>query len=239
VEILINHLTRMRPGCICTAGVDLATGRHIRPIVQGLQLGTDQLRRNGGLFDIGVVVDLGLNWHIGHPPEVEDHLFMPRQAKVSRIASPTEFWRWLTALAKPDLHQVFGADLQKRGPHSCGVDVGKGHCSLGCLVPRHCGNLRAQPRPGKTPQVRAHVNDGVFDLDLGVTDIRLYGPDHITPDDAAIRRIDQRIQAGTEVILCVGLTRPPPPIAGATFPPLHWLQVTNVHFQDYPIWQLG
>jgi hypothetical protein len=239
MEILINHLTRMRPDFICTAGIDLATGRHVRPIVQGLQLGTDALRRNGGPFDIGAVVDLGLCWHIGRPPEVEDHLIMLRQAKVSRVATPAEFWKWLATLGKLELRQIFGPDLTSYGPRSCGVGLGKGQSSLGCLRPWRCANLHPRPRPGKTPQVRIDVHDGVFHLDLAVTDIRLYGPDHVTPDDTAIRRVGQRLRSNEEVILCVGLTRPLHPTPGSRLPPLHWLQVTNLHFRDDPIWQLG
>src|SRR5882724_2283991 len=105
---LINHLTRMRPGFFCTAGIDLATTRHVRPLIQSVNLGTDLLHRNGGLFDIGLVIDLGLDWHIGRPPEVEDHLFMPLHAKVVRTAGPTEFWDWLTKLCRPSLRAIFG-----------------------------------------------------------------------------------------------------------------------------------
>jgi hypothetical protein len=239
VETLIHHLTRMRPGFFCTAGIDLATGHHVRPVVQGLQLGVGHLRGHGGPFDIGAVVDLGLSWHIGRPPEVEDHLFMPRQAKVSRHAMPSELWSWLTRLAQPNLRQIFGPDLTPRGLGRCGVGVGKGQVSLGCLKPRRCSHLHTQPRAGKPPQVRVRVHDGAYDLDLAVTDIRVYGPDHVTPDDAIIRRVEQRLRLNEEVILCVGLSRPFQPSSGSSSQPLHWLQVNNLHFNDDPIWQLG
>jgi hypothetical protein len=238
MPILINQLTRMRPGFVCTAGIDLATGRHVRPLVQNVNLGTNLLHRNGGPFDIGLVVDLGLNWHIGRPPEIEDHLFMPLHAKVVRTAGAAELWDWLTRLALTSLNAIFGPDLAPRGAHTCAVDAGKGLVSLGCLRPKQCLNLHVRPRPGKSAQVRVQVRDDTFDLELGVTDIRLYGRDHVSPDDAAIRRVDRRLQSGDEIILCVGLSRAFQPVAGSKAPPLHWLQVNNLHFNDDPIWQL-
>jgi hypothetical protein len=33
MQIVINHLTRMQRGFMCVAGVDLATGRHVRPVL--------------------------------------------------------------------------------------------------------------------------------------------------------------------------------------------------------------
>src|SRR5260370_42124155 len=51
VPLVINHLTRMQQGYICVAGVDLETGRHVRPVLRR-RMGTVNLVRNGGLFDM-------------------------------------------------------------------------------------------------------------------------------------------------------------------------------------------
>ena len=81
------------------------------------------------------------------------------------------------------------------------------------------------------------VTDGELDLDLGVTDIRLYGEDHVTPDRETVNRLAKRLADGTVVVLSMGLTRP---FAGSSnFAPVHWLQVNNIHLEDDPIWQLG
>jgi len=76
-----------------------------------------------------------------------------------------------------------------------------------------------------------------YEFDLGVTDIRLYGDDHFTPDDDVVRRTNQRSQAATEAILSVGLTRPF--VSNDQREELHWLQVNNIHFADDPCRQLG
>lgn len=48
MEIVINHLTRMGPGRICVAGIDIATKKHVRPIPIEGTVSTAALERNGG-----------------------------------------------------------------------------------------------------------------------------------------------------------------------------------------------
>lgn len=234
--LLINHLTRMRPGFMCTAGIDLATGRHVRPVVRK-QLGTELLARHGGPFDIAALVELGPTLYAGQRPEVEDYRFNPKKAVRKGTASASFLWGWLERLARPKLVDLFGPELTCRGARSCAVDLHRGKASLGCLASPRCEGPYLAVRPDRTPQVRLRVSDGAFDLDLGVTDVRLYGPDHVTPDEAAVGRVRERLQAGEPVILCAGLTRPPPPMIGQ--PQVHWLQVNNFHFNDQELWQLG
>lgn len=233
MEILVNHLTRMRAGFICAAGIDLATSQHSRPVSRN-QLTTALLARNGGPFDIGAIVNLDRTVPNGQPPETEDHLFDPAGSRQTRIAAAAELWQRLSAVASPALRQLFGPDLVIRGQHSCGVDGGKGNASLGCLIPAAPPNLFLRQSDGK---IRMHVTDGQLDLFLAVTDIRLYGPDHVTPDGHAVQRLDAALKSGLEVILAVGLTRPfaPDPLS----PPIHWLQVNNIHLNDGQLWQLG
>src|SRR5215210_1099974 len=59
MRILVDHLTRMQPGYFCAAGIDLESGRHVRPVLRRGRLTTDLLGTNGGPFDIGSVLDLG------------------------------------------------------------------------------------------------------------------------------------------------------------------------------------
>jgi hypothetical protein len=58
MQIIVNHLTRMQPGFICVAGVDVSSGRHVRPVL-GRRLTTDLLASKGGPFDMAELVDLG------------------------------------------------------------------------------------------------------------------------------------------------------------------------------------
>jgi hypothetical protein len=80
-------------------------------------------------------------------------------------------------------------------------------------------------------------SDGEFDLDCGVTDIRLYGDDHITPNTKQVEHITKRLKSAPGLILSVGLTRAY--ASSPDFSPVHWLQVNNIHLQDDPLWQLG
>jgi hypothetical protein len=236
MQIVVNHLTRMQPGFICVAGLDLDTSEHVRPVVPNGRLSTRQLARNGGPFDVGAIVDLGPTRPVGHPPETEDQRFEPRHARRVGDMAPDEFWDRLQSVGATRLWDLLGRDLRARGNQTCAVDVGKGIASLGCLVPTGSPELYVRPRPGRPGQVRLRLSDGRFDLDLGVTDIRLYGADHVIPDEIVIERVARRIRAGVGIVLAVGLTR----ASGGSpdYPPVHWLQVNSLHLEDDPGWQL-
>lgn len=236
MRIVINHLTRMERGYICVAGIDTETAKHVRPVLIG-RLNTSFLMRNGGSFDMACLVDLGPTTHVGHPPELEDHEFTPRKVSHLESVSSDSFWGLLRRLAKFSLSEIFGPELTRKGASSCGVEVGAGSASLGCLIPSSTPSLYLKRRPDREPQIRARLADGDFDLDLSVTDIRLYRDDHVTPDEDLVSQVDKRLKSGTEVILSVGLTRPFSP--SQDLPPIHWLQVNNLHLQDDPTCQLG
>lgn len=236
MKIVVNHLTRMQQGYICVSGLKLGICNHIRPILSGTRLSTSLLKRNGGPFDIAEVVDLGTVKYSPQNPEVEDHIFDPAKVKAIGTLKSAGFWTLLTKVAERKLVNIFGEDLIKRGAESCGVDVGKGVASLGCLIPTSPPEIYLKEREGKTDQIRIRVNDGRFYLDLGITDIRLYGEDHVTPNKRIVKNVGERLRKGEDVILSVGLTRPFSTLSG--FPPVHWLQVNNIHLKSDPIWQL-
>lgn len=237
MKIVLNHLTRMQSGYVCVAGVDVATKTHVRPIPARTQLRPSFLARRNGPFDMAVIVDLGPTRPIGEKPAVEDHEFDPSKVTVVGTLAGPRFWNMLTQLAKPKLTLIFGNDLRLVTRASCAVDLGKGLASLGCLVPAGPPCLYLRARQDKPPQVRIRVSDGEFDLDLGVTDLRLYGQDHRTPDPEVVSMVADRLRKGDPVILSVGLTRPFAPSPDVS--PSHWLQVNNVHFNREPVWQLG
>lgn len=237
MKIVVNHLTRMQQGYFCVAGLDVNTGEHVRPVLPGQRLPTSLLARYGGLFDMGVIVDLGAVNATPQRPEVEDYVFDRAKLKAAGTYEPAKFWRVLQQVARTRLRDIFGDALIPRGASSCAVDVGKGDASLGCLVPHKLPELYVRSRPGRSDQIRMRVSDGYSHLDLGVTDIRLYGADHVTPDTKIVRRVAKRLQGGSETILSVGLTRAY--ASSPDFNPVHWLQVNNVHLKDDPVWQLG
>jgi len=181
MHIVVNHLTRMQPGYICVAGLDEVSGKHIRPALAGARLRTSLLRDRGGPFDIAALVDLGSVRHIGQAPEIEDYLFEPRHARRVADLAAAEYWNRLVTASAPSLRDVFGEELKMRGAGRGGVDEGKGTVSLGCFIPSQPPSLRVQARLGSGDQIRMRLNDGQIDVDVPVTDIRLYGADHVTP----------------------------------------------------------
>jgi hypothetical protein len=207
MRIIVNHLTRMKSGYVCIAGVDSESMRHVRPVPRGTRLDKSSLVPAGGPFNIAYEVDIGAAACIGTCPELEDHAFNLDSAQNLRLCAPSEFWDFLRGLAKPTLTEIFGEHLKRRGPWSCGVDKGLGTASLGCLDPANRPELYLRPREGKPPQIRIRVNDGIFDLDLGVTDARLYKSDLVTPDKSRVNRAAEKLEQGVGVILSVGLTR--------------------------------
>lgn len=237
MEIVVNHLTRMQPGYICVAGVNLENKEHVRPVLSGARLSKDLLSRNGGPFDIAAIVDPGTTKGAGSKPEVEDCLFDPSKARFVKNLGAEKFWKLLTELAQLKLSIIFGNELKSRGPKSIAVDVGRGKASLGCLGLVAHSDLYLRPRAGKPDQIRIRVSDGEFDLDLGVTDIRLYEDDHVTPNSNVVRGIAKCLVNRRGVVLSVGLTRPFS--SSPDFPAVHWLQVNNIHLEDDPTWRLG
>lgn len=237
MQIAVTDITRMQPGYVCVAGVDVATGAYVRPVIVGARLETAILAPHGGPFDLATVVDLGIVAPVPQRPEVEDHAFKPRNARAVQTIEPSLFWEMLRYLSRPTLRAIFGAQLKYHEPGRAIVELGCGEASLGCLAPTRLPRLGLMAREGRTPQVRMALSDGELGLDLAVTDIRLYGPDHVTPDPDGIDRVRTELARGTPAVLSVGLTRPYQPSPGVG--PVHWLQVNNVHLESDPAWRLG
>ncbi len=230
MRILVNHLTRMQPGYICVAGIDLGTGTHVRPVLRHGRLTTELLLKRGGPFELGCVADLGPTVHIGRAPEHEDHRFDPAAAFCLGSVPDDYFWNILSGSASDTLQGIFGRELV-RHEKSCTVDIGKGRASLGCLAPRgrpslyinHRGSVRIS-FPWLSPPA-----------DLSVTDLRLYQEDHKTPRRTLVSHLQKKLRAGAGVILSVGLTRPWHKEGDTAA--RHWLQVNNIHLEGEPLWE--
>src|SRR5690348_907932 len=95
MQIVISHLTRMQPGYICVAGIEPATGKHIRPVLNR-RLQSNLLRKNGGVFEIGALVELGPTRHVGRAPELEDHEFSVENLQYIQPINATNFWDFVT-----------------------------------------------------------------------------------------------------------------------------------------------
>jgi hypothetical protein len=231
LKIVVNHLTRMQPGYVCVAGIDLRRHQHVRPVLGGARLTTDLLSREGGAFDIAALVDLGATRPCGAPPETEDHAFDSTRIVGKEVLEPGAFWKLLMAVSSSTLREIFGEELKPRRS-GCAVDEGRGHASLGCL---------RSPRAAKIfinswGKLRMRVSDGTFDVDLSVTDLRLYRGDQQTVRFKTVAEVQRRIAKGVGLILSVGLARAFR-VSGDTAR-RHWLQVNNVHLEDDPVWTI-
>ena len=222
----------MQPGYFCVAGMDVDTEAYVRPVLRHGRLTTDLLRPNGGLFDIGSVVDLGATTNAGHAPELEDHRFDPAKARWLFDDEPADFWDALDGLAQENLAGIFGPELEL-WDESGTVNVGEGRASLGCLTPEKLPWLYVDYR-GTVRMVLDYLTPSV---DLSVNDLRLYERDERTPRRDLVSSVQSRLEAGVEVILSVGLTRPWQKRGDTS--ERHWLQVNNIHLRDDPLWRLG
>ncbi len=232
MRIIVNHLTRMQPGFVCIAGIDPATGRHVRPELPG-RIRIDMLGPNGGPFDMAVEVELGRVKPHPSPPEVEDCLVTPSALRKVRDLPADEFWRLLESVAKPRLVEVFGAGFCKHG-NTWVIEPGAGEASLGCLLPQAPALLEVcvedyQGQPKR--RIRCHVRDRDGECFPPVTDLRLYYADQKTPRLEVIDDLNRRMNAGASAILSVGVTR-------VMSQDKHWLQVNNLHLNDNSIWRL-
>ncbi len=242
MKIVVTHLTRMRGGYICVAGLDPDRDcpRHVRPVLAEGALPFDLLHRYGGPFDMGHVVDLGSPRHLPQPPHVEDYCVVQARLRMTGRCPGDEFWKLLERIARERLGEIFGPDLKPIGRRSCGTEVGRGAVSLGCFRPLRKPHLSyLQGGPARRGKIRMALGDEDLDVIVGVTDLRLYGDDHMTPDAPAVARLAGRIEAAESLLLGVGLTRPFAPASGPGGREFHWLQVTNVYLEEEPVWRLG
>lgn len=230
--IVVNHLTRMKPGYFCAAGINKSTDKHIRPIIRFANLSVNLLAQNGGPFDMASLVDLGEVSFAGSAPEMEDHHFYPKYTRLVRHINPDEFWKLISRHSKQSLKNIFGPELKQRGK-SCVVECGSGAASLGCLSPP----TRPRLYINNLGKIRITLNDGTFQVDLSITDLRLYEVDNTTPDKKLVYRTAKQIQGGEKVILGMGLTRPWRKEGDAD--EWHWLQVNNIHLEGNPAWRIS
>lgn len=226
----------MREGFICAAGIDIETGRHVRPVLgRGERCGMNMLAIFGGPFDMARVVEISRMKPVGKPPEIEDYLFSPKDAKAISSLGPVAFWGYVEKAAKTKLADIFGKDLVQRDSKSATVEPRKGMASLGCFIP--VSPLKLYMRRDKEDKllIRMKLNDGSFDVDASVTDLRLYDSE-FAPDRRSVMELARRLENNAGVIICVGLTRPFAKEKGAK--PVHYLQVNNIHLVEKPVWTL-
>jgi hypothetical protein len=228
MHVVITHLTRMKPGFICVAGIDPQTNRQIRPVL-GRCFTRDYLRHNGGPFEIGAEVDLGPTIYVGRAPAIEDHQISPANLRYLRRLKRDEFWSLLRQTSQPDLLSIFGPELQHQPrDHSATTAENHGTATL--------GHLRSQRRPTLMTNFlgrpRVTLLEQSTESTISLTDFRFCRSDHRTPRLRLLESVKARLRT-TPFILAVGLTRPYQ--KSPKDPVRHWLQLNNIHLQDDPL----
>jgi hypothetical protein len=209
----------MLGGHICMAGIDVDTGKRVRPVTS-TQLSGRLLASRGGPVGLGRVLDLGRTAPRRSPPEVEDTRFALPALRHLQTLDADAFLARLHG-ATSDLADI-GRDLQRRGRNLV-VPAGKGRCSLVAV------HFEEPVRVFINEECRLRLawHDG---LSLPVTDIRLYTADFRAPDPAAVRALADRLAVERGTYLCFGLGRP--------YEGYHWLQLNNLHLSSDPAWSL-
>jgi hypothetical protein len=228
VEILVNHLTRMKAPRICIAGIDSEEWTHVRPVTPPTDLLTRALlAEEGGPLAIGAVVDIGEPAPMPSPPETEDHQISTGDIELVRMVDGSTYLDVLASMADVDLETAFGSDLD-RHDWKYTVDVGKGECSLAVVKAQRRPNLEVDDY-GK---LTLRFNDPDTPTFLSVTDVRFVESDHQTIKKEAVLDVNRRLKRGVGVFVMFGLSRP---FAGSGDEELHWLQVNGLCLEDNPI----
>jgi hypothetical protein len=220
----------MKPGYVCVAGIEPDSGEHIRPVLNRRQLSRALLRKEGGVFEIGALVNLGPTKCVGQAPEMEDHQFSVENLRYERRLNGDKFWEYLIQASEGDLKSIFGDDIAQRD-NSCTVDVGCGSASLGNLNSPEIADCGIN-RWGK---IRLSLSGGKFHPELSVTDIRLYNSDQKTAREEIVEAVASQLSE-TGVVLAVGLSRAWKKEGDTA--QRHWLQVNNIHLEEDPLGEI-
>lgn len=232
MKILVTHLTRMKLDHICIAGLDIANGKHVRPIKNPTFIRAD-LIAGIGCVDLGRLLELKFPEARSAAPEVEDVL-CTRLLPAGEVTSEA-FWQRLEAANQPDLVTAFGADLieyaTSDGP-TLTLRPGTGLASLAVFSPDVQPTLRLKEN-GDRSSIRLSCLIGGTRLDLPVTDLRLHREDG-SPDLSQIEKLGALLAEGNKSLLCLGFGRA---FKGRNqVDAVHWLQVNNIHMQSDPLW---
>lgn len=222
-RIVVNHLTRMREGHICVAGLG-PDGSHVRPQRRHGRWTREHLHPRG-VFEVGAVVELGEVQPDGSPPEVEDVIVLDDGSlRRRRRLSDDAFWERLTLQSFESLRDIFGEELERYQSGTASVPEHAGGASLGCVR----ADRAELVVDGDRPRIEFHDPD-LGTLNLSVTDVRVCDHEH-RPVKQLLGVVGRRLARGEDVVLAVGLSRA---MAAGSAPPAHWLQVNNLHFVDY------
>lgn len=226
MQLLINHLTRMQPGYICAAGIELKTGLHVRPVVAG-GLTTSLLTSSGGTIQLGVTLDLGPTKFVGKTPEIEDREFDPSLIQVVEPVNRTKMIEHCARVAKTKLAEIFTTEISKNGS-TYALTAHAGLYSLGCYWAISPKLEILSDFAGQTQRLKLAWRDEDQELSVGVADIRFYEADHRSLQRDRVAEAQAWLANSAYVLLSLGLSRPYR--RSEKDQALHWLQVNNIHW---------
>ncbi|MDX6719722.1 MAG: hypothetical protein QOJ63_1976 [Solirubrobacteraceae bacterium] len=204
MQIIVNHVTRMRSPRICVAGVDTETFAHIRPTTRSTDLITRTLlRENGGPFGVGALVDLGPVRAQPNPPETEDHGFVTANARRLKDITSDEYVAVLQEVSVATLEEAFGHDLECVNYRKYAIEAGRGTQSLAVIRLRGRPRLRAD----NWGKLLLELNDPNTPCSLSMTDVRFYETDQTTIKHGVVADVNTRLSAGVDAFLMLGLAR--------------------------------
>jgi hypothetical protein len=229
MRVVITQLTRMDAPRICVAGIEPATGRHVRPTTGRLHpLTRTLLVEQGGPLRLGALIELGEVNPNPDPPETEDHLFRPNRAQPLGQLTPNRYFELLRANAHRSLQAIFGKELQRNG-RSYAVEKGHGSASLGILQSQRKTDIVLD----RYDKLRLRLPTSAGAAYLPVTDVRFVDADHTTIKAEIVEDVRARMKRGVETFLMLGLSR-----AFAKTEDdreRHWLQVNGICLTDQPL----
>lgn len=226
MQLLINHLTRMQPGYICAAGIELKTGLHVRPVVVG-GMTTSLLTSHGGPFQLGATLDLGPTKFVGKTPEIEDREFDPSLIQVLEPVNRTKMIEHCARVAKTKLTEIFTTEIAKNGS-TYALTAHAGLYSLGCYWAISPRLVILTDFDGQTQRLKLVWREADQELSVGVADIRFYEVDHRSLHRDRVAEAQVWLASSAYVLLSLGLSRPYR--RSENDQALHWLQVNNIHW---------
>lgn len=227
MQIMINHLSRMRGNKIAVAGLDLSNpDRHVRPMLNDFDSIMESSAKDSAVFSLGAIVSLTGTSASKAAHHGDEHVVTYVKAKKVAQLHPIEVWRTLGDIAKPTLKSIFGEEV-KLLSHRYVVERFRARTGLGCLRVMHTATLYKGYRYARL----RWVCDGRI-VDCPVTDARLYDRTGAVRE-SLIAHLNDRIKQGEALIVTVGLSRGFRRPGGRR--ELHWIQINNLYLETDPL----
>lgn len=231
MQIVLNHVTRMRVPRICVAGIEPRSLVRVRPTTpQADPITRDLLRVKGGPFGPGALVELGDVVPEGKPPEVEDHRFETTQARHVEDLGDEEYLAILDRVARASLDLAFEPVLREIRPGKFAVPAGHGEGSL-AVVPAEAAELRIE-----WEKLYLHLQAGNGKAKLRVTDARFYEFDDFALNPDLVANVNQRLKSGVTTYAMLGLARALYDEDAGEY--LHWVQCNGLCLADRAVGDL-